>query len=91
MPTLTKRSYDDRIFSVNLGAVMRPTDTISLIDSVTSTAGITISDITHTSGIVFFLASGGNSGKEYKVTIRFSTVSTPTQNLEAIVTIVVND
>ena len=91
MATLTKRSFDDRIMSVNLGPVMRPDDTISLISSVTSITGITISNISHSSGIVFFLVSGGNDGKSYPVTIRFSTASTPTQNLETVVTVVVND
>ena len=70
---------------------MRRDDTISLISSVTSTSGITISEISHTSGIVFFLVSGGNSGIRYPVTIRFSTASSPTQNLETVVEIAVND
>ena len=90
-PKLTKRPFDDRIMSVNLGPVMRDNDTISLISSITSTTGITISNITHTSGIVFFLVSGGNDGISYPVTIQFSTNSNPTQNLETVVQIVVSD
>ena len=85
MSILTKRSYDERLFEVNLGPAIRDTDTIRDVVAVVTDGDVTISDISHTTGVVTFLASGGDPGSRHKITIHFTTASNPVQALEAVV------
>ena len=88
---LTKRAYDERILQVNLGPVMRSNDSIRDIISVTADSPITITNITNTTGVVSFLAAGGEVGESYQITIRFTTASTPLQQIEAVVNLNIID
>ena len=85
MSRLTKRAYDERILQVDLSNIMRGDDTVLAITSVESLrSGITISNITKHDTAVSFKASGGESGNEYGIRIRFTTTGDVEQQLEAI-------
>ena len=87
-PTAEKRPAEERIIEVNVGPRMRDSDSIGRVESVTAD-GITISDVTHTTGIVRFLASGGDAGRSYPVLIRWDVPSQPGQMLETVINLAV--
>ena len=88
-PIVTKRAYEERIFEVNLGPRMRPEDVILDVTGVMAEDGITIDSISWTAGTCQFRASGGHEGGVYPILIQFTTVSNPTQRLEAEVHLVI--
>ena len=90
MPTVTKRAAEARVFEVNLGPRMRPSDSIDVVTSVTAESDdITIDQISFGSGVTTFRVAGGRPGAAYPITIHFTTTGSPTQTLEAVVTLVI--
>jgi len=89
IPTVTKRAGEERIMEVNVGPRMRDSDSIGSVTAVESIEGVTISDVSHTTGIIRFLVSGGSPGQVYPIRMRWSVPSEPPQSLEALVYLVV--
>ncbi len=85
-PDLTKRAFDERIFTADVGPAMRIGDTVSSVDSVTEreTSDLTIDQIAHTAATVSFRVAGGVAGKGYNIQIRFATNSSPVQMIETV-------
>ena len=97
MPKLTKRSWEKRLFTLDLGPALGGVD-ISSMDAtnpVTVTAPdgaeITVSDITHTTKTVSFLAAAGTDQTDYIVRVRVNTSGVPSQRLEGILPLLVRD
>ena len=95
MPKLTKRSWEKRIFTVDMEPALAGVD-ISSMDSsapVTVTAQdgttLTVSDIDYTTKKVAFLVAGGVENEEYTVRVRVNTNGSPSQRLEAVVPLLV--
>ena len=85
--TLEKRSWETRVFSVDVRPAMRKSDSIGYLVSVDALPpdGVNISGESNSDGVVSFIAAGGAAGERYTVRIRFATQGTPEQMLEAVV------
>ena len=71
LQTLTKQSYEERIFQFDFSGKMETGATISSLVSVVSDgAGLTISAASASGALVQALFSGGNSGTTYKITAK---------------------
>ena len=104
MPKLTKRSWEKRLFVLDLEPAIGEVD-IESMDSanpVTVTAQdgttLTVSDISYTTAAstppskkVSFLATGGTDGTDYDVRVRVNTTGSPPQRLEGILPLLVRD
>ena len=84
---LTKRVYDVRNMSVDVGPAMREMDTIRSVESITG-PGFTIDEIRHDAAVVFFRIAGGVARHApYYLTLRFDTETEPEQMIEVSVPI----
>ena len=97
MPKLTKRSWEKRLFTLDLEPALGGV-TISSMDStnpVTVTAQdgseITVSDITYAGKKVSFLTAAGTNRTDYIVRVRVNTSGSPAQRLEGILPLLVRD
>jgi len=91
-PKITKRSYDSRLFTVNVGPAMRSEDTIASVESVVADRygeDLVIDNISFTGAVIQFRASGGSAGDSHTITMRFTTNSSPVQMLESVVDLVI--
>ena len=68
-----------------MGPVMRPTDSIAMVDGVTVDSAVTIDNVTFSAGTVTFRAAGGAPGVAYPVRIEITTAGSPEQTLVAFV------
>ena len=85
-PDLTKRAFDERIFSADVGPAMRPGDTVASVDSVTEldTSDLTIDGIDHRAAVISFRVAGGTPGHGYNLQVRFATNTAPIQMIETV-------
>ena len=94
-PTLTKRQYDIRLFTVNVAGKLRSGDEVTVFSSVSATAqgsaassptGLSVAvastSITDDTNL-HFTCSGGIAGVRYLIVLRY--VSTSETKLESIV------
>ena len=91
MTDIQKRAYDKRLFDIDLGPAMRAQDTIAMIDAIVEigTSDLTIDDFLYSGAVVTFSVSGGISGCEYKIAIRWATEGAPMQTLETTILLAV--
>lgn len=88
MQTLTKQSYEERVFSFDFSGKMASDATISSVVSivptiegyVTGSTNVTVASITTSGQIVQALYRGGTSGEVYKITAKI--VDSNSQRLE---------
>lgn len=71
LQTLTKQSYEERIFQFDFSGKMDSGATLASVVSVVSDgAGLTISAASVSSTFVQAMFAGGNSGTTYKITAK---------------------
>lgn len=78
MQTLTKQSYEERVFSFDFSGKMASDATISSVVSivptiegyVTGSSNVTVASITSSGQVVQAIYRGGTSGETYKITAK---------------------
>ena len=85
---LTKRAWDQRLYSVNVGPALRDNDSIREILSLeeVESTDLDIKDIRFSAAVIEFTVHGGTPGQQYRILIRFavegSYPSQPRQEVE---------
>ena len=96
---LEKRSYERRLFALDLSPTLRDSgDTIASVESVAAllqgagtAVAVAISDVSFTDMKVQFIASAGQGDRDYTIRTRVLTAGDPEQRLEAVVRLAVRD
>ena len=96
MASLQKRTWDNRIFTVDFqpalgGVAIASVESVTATPKIAGSTAVTVQSIVHDSRSVSFLAQGGQHGRDYTLAIRVLTSGQPQQRLEGVINLEIRD